>query len=106
MKQGLDRPGGSGDHVLPTSARRVDAVGTRHSYVLRTGTGSGKSLAYIVPIVDRVLRDHATAGRRNPWVRAIVVDPMNALANSQRLGLERFLRHGYGRGREPVTFDR
>src|SRR5690606_4887383 len=26
------------------------------SYVLTTGTGSGKSLAYFIPIVDRVLR--------------------------------------------------
>ena len=31
------------------------------SYVLTTGTGSGKSLSYIVPIVDRVLRARAAA---------------------------------------------
>src|ERR1039458_5080537 len=30
-----------------------------HSYVLTTGTGSGKSLTYIIPIVDRVLRAKA-----------------------------------------------
>lgn len=29
----------------------------RESYVLTTGTGSGKSMSYIVPIVDRVLRE-------------------------------------------------
>lgn len=28
-------------------------AGRRESYVLTTGTGSGKSMAYIVPIVDR-----------------------------------------------------
>ncbi|HLA81329.1 MAG TPA: DEAD/DEAH box helicase, partial [Thermoleophilia bacterium] len=27
-----------------------------HNYVLTTGTGSGKSLAYIIPIVDTILR--------------------------------------------------
>lgn len=31
---------------------------------------------------------------------------MNALANSQVLELEKFLRFGYGAGREPVTFAR
>lgn len=35
----------------------IEAAATGQSYVLTTGTGSGKSLAYIVPIVDRVLRD-------------------------------------------------
>jgi len=48
------------------------------SYVLTSGTGSGKSLAYIVPIVDHVLRRGSGRG-----VQAIVVYPMNALANSQ-----------------------
>ena len=48
------------------------------SYVLTTGTGSGKSLSYIIPVVDRVLRDGSGRG-----VQAIVVYPMNALANSQ-----------------------
>ena len=58
----------------------------RESYVLTTGTGSGKSMAYIVPIVDRVLREGSGKG-----VRAIIVYPMNALANSQRNELEKFL---------------
>ena len=34
----------------------VTAARTGDNYVLTTGTGSGKSLAYIVPIVDHVLR--------------------------------------------------
>jgi ATP-dependent helicase YprA (DUF1998 family) len=38
------------------------------NYVLTTGTGSGKSLAYIIPIVDRVLRDGSGKG-----IQAIVV---------------------------------
>src|SRR5262249_14675188 len=55
------------------------------SYVLTTGTGSGKSLSYIVPIVDHVLRNPG------PGVQAIVVYPMNALANSQWEELNKFL---------------
>ena len=34
----------------------VEIARTGKSYVLTTGTGSGKSLSYIVPIVDHVLR--------------------------------------------------
>lgn len=57
----------------------IEIASRRESYVLTTGTGSGKSMAYIVPIVDRVIRDGSGQG-----VRAIVVYPMNALANSQK----------------------
>ena len=73
----------------------------RKSYVLTTGTGSGKSLAYIVPIVDHVLRVGSGGG-----IKAIVVYPMNALANSQEEELAKFLNHGYPEGRSPVRFAR
>lgn len=54
-----------------------------NNYVLTTGTGSGKSLACIVPIVDYVLRKGSSGG-----ISAIVDYPMNALANSQYGELE------------------
>jgi DEAD/DEAH box helicase len=71
------------------------------NYVLTTGTGSGKSLAYIIPIVDRVIRDGSGKG-----IQAIVVYPMNALANSQLGELQKFLCVGYADGKGPVTFAR
>jgi ATP-dependent helicase YprA (DUF1998 family) len=71
------------------------------SFVLTTGTGSGKSLSYIVPIVDHVLRQRESGGERK--ILAIIVYPMNALANSQERELEKFLKHGFPEG-APVTF--
>ena len=71
------------------------------SYVLTSGTGSGKSLTYIVPIVDHVLRNGSGRG-----VQAIVVYPMNALANSQDEELKKFLEKGYPEGNPPVRFAR
>jgi superfamily II DNA/RNA helicase len=82
----------------------IEAARTGSSYVLTTGTGSGKSLAYIIPIVDRVLAAKA-AGTYRPGIKAIVVYPMNALANSQLGELRKFLKIGYPGG-PPVTFDR
>jgi ATP-dependent helicase YprA (DUF1998 family) len=71
-----------------------------HPYVVTTGTGSGKSLTYIVPIVDHVLRSGSGKG-----IQAIVVYPMNALANSQLGELRKFLDLGFPDG-SPVTFAR
>jgi very-short-patch-repair endonuclease len=69
------------------------------SYVLTTGTGSGKSLAYIIPIIDHVLRNGTGKG-----IQAIVVYPMNALANSQMGELEKFVSPGGGEG--AISFKR
>ena len=71
------------------------------SYVLTSGTGSGKSLTYIVPIVDHVLRKGSGGG-----IKAIIVYPMNALANSQDEELKKFLQKGYPDGAAPVRFAR
>jgi superfamily II DNA/RNA helicase len=64
----------------------IRVAGEGHSYVLTTGTGSGKSLSYFIPIVDRIFRQGPRRG-----LRAIVVYPMNALLNSQLEELESFL---------------
>ena len=72
---------------------QVDAIRAArdgHSYVLTTGTGSGKSLAYFIPIVNDVLRRRRLY-ETGPKITAIVVYPMNALCNSQLEELQRFL---------------
>jgi ATP-dependent helicase YprA (DUF1998 family) len=79
----------------------VQAARSGRNYVLTTGTGSGKSLAYIIPIVDHVLR-----AEKRRAIKAIVVYPMNALANSQEKELKKFLSLGFPDGRGPVTFRR
>ncbi|MSR59795.1 MAG: DEAD/DEAH box helicase, partial [Planctomycetaceae bacterium] len=70
-------------------------------YVLTTGTGSGKSLAYIIPIVNHVLKRGTGRG-----IQAIVVYPMNALANSQQEELDKFLKRGFGGGDPLVSYQR
>ena len=71
------------------------------NYVLTTGTGSGKSLAYLIPIIDHVLKTGSGHG-----IQAIVVYPMNALANSQLGEMEKFLGPGFPAGEPPVRFAR
>ncbi|GHD70900.1 DEAD/DEAH box helicase [Vogesella fluminis] len=72
------------------------------SYVLTTGTGSGKSLAYFIPVIDAILK--AKAVDPTPRTRAIVIYPMNALANSQLEELGKFLAD-YG-DHPPVSYGR
>ncbi|NNJ13101.1 DEAD/DEAH box helicase [Chloroflexales bacterium ZM16-3] len=80
--------------------RAIDLAADGANYVVTTGTGSGKSLTYLIPVVDHVLRHHPEDGR----VRAIIVYPMNALINSQAKAIERFF--GNVPGGCPVRFAR
>ncbi len=73
------------------------------SFVVTTGTGSGKSLSFFIPIIDRIVK--AKAADPHKRTRAIVIYPMNALANSQLEELEKFL-HGYPSGEAPFTVAR
>lgn len=82
-----------------------EAIGfaqTGASYVLTTGTGSGKSLAYFVPIIHAILK--AKDQDPSPRTRAIIIYPMNALANSQLEELGKFLGD-YG-SKPPITYGR
>ena len=58
-------------------------------FVVTSGTGSGKSLCFFVPIVDAIVRARK-AGRARK-TSAIIVYPMNALANSQMNEIDKFI---------------
>lgn len=90
-------------HLYVHQMQAVAKAQNRQSYVVTTGTGSGKSLSFFIPIIDRILK--AKVDDPKACTRAIVIYPMNALANSQLEELDKFL-HGYPEGHEPFTVKR
>jgi ATP-dependent helicase YprA (DUF1998 family) len=70
-------------------AQAIAKATRRQSFAVTTGTGSGKSLCFFVPIIDAAIR--ARAAGEAARTRAIVIYPMNALANSQMKELEKFI---------------
>jgi ATP-dependent helicase YprA (DUF1998 family) len=62
------------------AVRKVVAGG--RNLVIATGTGSGKTEAFLIPILDHLFRERE-AGSLGPGVRALLLYPMNALANDQ-----------------------
>jgi ATP-dependent helicase YprA (DUF1998 family) len=70
-------------------AQAIAKAAQRQSFAVTTGTGSGKSLCFFVPIIDAAIR--ARSARQAPRTRAIVIYPMNALANSQLKELDKFI---------------
>lgn len=83
---------GAGGQTLKLYKHQEQAISLAkelQSYVVTTGTGSGKSLCFFIPIIDAVIKAKKAGG--GPKTRAIVVYPMNALANSQARELNRHL---------------
>lgn len=69
------------------------------NYIVTTGTGSGKTECFLLPILDDILREFEESGFK-PGVRAMVIYPMNALANDQLKRLRKLLEG------LPITFGR
>ena len=57
-------------------------VNRKHNLVVTTGTGSGKTECFLLPIINHLLREKEHETLDN-GVRAILIYPMNALANDQ-----------------------
>ena len=72
-------------------AAAIELADQEKSYVVTSGTGSGKSLTFFIPIVSRILQEKELDP--TPRIRAIIVYPMNALANSQLEEINKFLDH-------------
>jgi ATP-dependent helicase YprA (DUF1998 family) len=57
-------------------------VGEKRNAVVATGTGSGKTECFLYPILDALLKEPEEE-RRKAGVRAVLIYPLNALANDQ-----------------------
>ena len=64
----------------PLHLHQTKAIGHNGNYLVATGTGSGKTESFLLPLVDELLEK---GNLDQPGVRVILVYPLNALANDQ-----------------------
>ena len=76
-------------HLYGHQERAVRAIAEGRTTLVSTGTGSGKTECFLYPIVSRCLnlRDDAAP----PGISAVIVYPMNALAEDQLMRLRGLL---------------
>jgi ATP-dependent helicase YprA (DUF1998 family) len=67
------------------------AVGGGRNLAIATGTGSGKTECFLLPIMNHLLREKEIGTLAQPGVRALLLYPMNALANDQVKRLRQLL---------------
>ncbi|HBC29702.1 MAG TPA: DEAD/DEAH box helicase, partial [Clostridiales bacterium] len=67
-------------------------VRDKRNIIVATGTGSGKTETFLLPILNHLFRQKEM-GTLNPGVRALLLYPMNALANDQLKRLRKLLRN-------------
>ena len=69
-------------------AHQQAAIERSDNYLVATGTGSGKTEAFLYPMIDALLSEPEKA---EPGVRTILVYPLNALANDQLARIAKLL---------------
>lgn len=67
-------------HPYLHQVRAWQAADAGHSVLVSSGTGSGKTECFMIPILNDILRNPTPGG----GIRAIIVYPLNALIQSQR----------------------
>ncbi|HEY7324185.1 MAG TPA: DEAD/DEAH box helicase [Streptosporangiaceae bacterium] len=70
----------------------IRKVAAGRNIVVASGTGSGKTESFLLPILNALSAEHAR-GELGPGVRALLLYPMNALANDQIKRLRQLLAH-------------
>ena len=81
-------------YVHQIQSWKILAEETPQSLIVTSGTGSGKTECFMVPILDRLAREHEKVGSQLVGVRALFLYPLNALINSQRDRLKAWT-HGF-----------
>ncbi|MSS11527.1 DEAD/DEAH box helicase [Clostridium sp. WB02_MRS01] len=71
--------------------RALRKTNRNKNLIVTTGTGSGKTECFIIPIINHLLRE-MEQGSLTSGVRAILIYPMNALANDQMKRLRNLLK--------------
>ncbi|SMG44618.1 Helicase conserved C-terminal domain-containing protein [Rhodococcus rhodochrous J3] len=71
--------------------RAIRKVTSGRNIVVSTGTGSGKTESFLLPIINSLIAERE-AGTLGPGVRALLLYPMNALANDQLKRLRGMLK--------------
>ncbi len=79
-------------HLYLHQENAVRKTNKGKNLIVTTGTGSGKTECFIIPIINHLLRE-AENGTLQSGVRAILIYPMNALANDQMKRLRSLLKN-------------
>lgn len=90
----LDRP------LYFHQEKSIRKVSAGRNVIVATGTGSGKTESFLLPILDSLTKEK-DKGTLGPGVRALLLYPMNALANDQLKRLRKLLTDYPG-----ITFGR
>ncbi len=55
-----------------------------NSLIVSSGTGSGKTECFMVPLIEDLVREYESGKRYQKGIRALILYPLNALSDSQR----------------------
>ncbi len=96
-------------HLYEHQAQAARDVATGKNLLVCTGTGSGKTESFLIPIINGIIKERKEIAKArekgenvtyNKGVRAMILYPMNALVNDQLLRIRTLLKNARGNAEE------
>ena len=84
-------------HQVEAFRKSIDHLNTDgdqikgQSIIVSSGTGSGKTEAFLIPMLNKMFWAEDDASLREPGIRTLIIYPMNALVNNQLQRLQNLL---------------
>jgi len=85
------------DGLYVHQEQAINAISRGDNTIISTGTGSGKTESFLIPILDHCLKNPARG------IQALIIYPMNALASDQLNRLARYTAET-AESAHPITF--
>lgn len=81
----------------------IEDVKRGNNLVVCTGTGSGKTESFLMPVIDSIVSERKKHGKEyKSGIRALILYPMNALVNDQVSRIRKLIRNARKEGIEYV----
>lgn len=86
------------DHMTPVQASTIPMFAGNKDVVVDSVTGSGKTIAFVIPILEKIIHENAIKNCKKGQFHSLIISPTRELAKQIQSVINSFLEHYHDSG--------